>query len=77
MGRYNTAFYSAVAVGPLIGGFLYELYGLKALFYLWAVLGLVSMIIVAIRITEPSRHEGSVTCRKGAEGLLACTEKQY
>lgn len=57
MGRYNAAFYSAVAVGPLIGGFLYDRYGLNAPFYFWAVLGLVSMIIVAIRVTEPSRHE--------------------
>ena len=56
MGRYNAAFYSAVAVGPLIGGFLYDLYGLRAPFYFWAVLGLVSMIIVAIRVNEPSRH---------------------
>jgi DHA1 family multidrug resistance protein-like MFS transporter len=55
--RYNAAFYSAVAVGPLIGGFLYDLYGLRAPFYFWAVLGLVSMIIVAIRVNEPSRHE--------------------
>ena len=39
MGRYNAAFYSAVAVGPLIGGFLYDRYGLKAPFYFWAVLG--------------------------------------
>lgn len=57
MGKYNAAFYSAVAVGPLIGGFLYDLYGLRAPFYFWAVLGLVSMIIVAIRVHEPSRHE--------------------
>lgn len=57
MGRYNAAFYSAVAVGPLIGGFLYDLYGLLAPFYFWAVLGLVSTIIVAIRVNEPSRHE--------------------
>ena len=77
MGRYNTAFYSAVAVGPLIGGFLYELYGLKAHFHFCAVLGKFSIIIVVIRVTEPSWHEGSVTCRKGDEGLPACTEKQY
>lgn len=57
MGKYNAAFYSAVAVGPLIGGFLYDLYGLRAPFYLWAVLGLISMVIVAIRVTEPSRHK--------------------
>jgi DHA1 family multidrug resistance protein-like MFS transporter len=76
-GRYKAAFYSAVAVSPLIGGFLYDRYGLKAHFHFWAVLGQFSIIIVVIRVTEPSWHEGSVTCRKGAEGLPACTEKQY
>jgi predicted MFS family arabinose efflux permease len=37
-GRYKAAFYSAVAVSPLIGGFLYDRYGLNAPFYFWAVL---------------------------------------
>jgi MFS family permease len=34
-GRYKAAFYSAVAVSPLIGGFLYDRYGLKAHFHFW------------------------------------------
>jgi MFS transporter, DHA1 family, multidrug resistance protein len=57
MGWYNAAFYSAVALGPLIGGGLYDLMGLKAPFYFWAALGLVSAIIVAARVKEPERRQ--------------------
>jgi DHA1 family multidrug resistance protein-like MFS transporter len=57
MGWYNAAFYSAVALGPLIGGGLYDLLGLKAPFYFWAALGLVSAIIVALRVKEPERRQ--------------------
>lgn len=56
MGRYNAAFYSAMAIGPLIGGLLYDHYGLEAPFYFWAFLGLISIIIVAVRVNEPPRH---------------------
>jgi DHA1 family multidrug resistance protein-like MFS transporter len=57
MGRYNAAFYSALAIGPLIGGYLYDYYGLFAPFYFWAFLGLVSIIIVLAKVDEPSRHQ--------------------
>ena len=72
MGRYNAAFYSAVAVGPLIGGVLYDLYGLRAPFYFWAVLGLVSIIIVAIRVNEPPRHKvlSTLPSSHPKEGLI-------
>ena len=56
MGRYNAAFYSAMAIGPLVGGLLYDHYGLEAPFYFWAFLGLISIIIVAVRVNEPPRH---------------------
>jgi MFS transporter, DHA1 family, multidrug resistance protein len=56
MGRYNAAFYSAMAIGPLVGGYLYDRYGLSAPFYFWALLGLISIIIVAVRVNEPPRH---------------------
>jgi MFS transporter, DHA1 family, multidrug resistance protein len=57
----NAAFHSAVAIGPLIGGFLYDYFGLRAPFYFWALLGLVSMVVVMARVTEPSRHQALST----------------
>jgi MFS family permease len=57
IGRYNAAFYSAMAVGPLIGGYLYDFYGLAAPFYFWSVLGIISIIIVMVKVDEPSRRQ--------------------
>ena len=57
IGRYNAAFYSAMAVGPLIGGYLYDFYGLAAPFYFWSALGLASIIIVMVKVDEPSRRQ--------------------
>lgn len=59
MGWYNASFFSAVAFGPLIGGGLYDLYGLKAPFYFWAFLGVISVITVLIKVQEPARHKPS------------------
>jgi multidrug resistance protein len=55
MGWYNAAFYSALALGPLLGGFLYDFFGLKAPFYFWAVLGAASVIMVYFRVLEPEK----------------------
>lgn len=66
MGWYNASFYSALAFGPLIGGGLYDLYGLEAPFYFWALLGLASVIIVFIKVHEPARHEVSVGKASGS-----------
>jgi MFS family permease len=57
MGWYNAAFYSALALGPLLGGFLYDFFGLKAPFYFWSVLGAASVIMVYFRVLEPERKE--------------------
>jgi len=57
MGWYNAAFYSALALGPLLGGFLYDFFGLEAPFYFWAVLGAASVIMVYFRVPEPERKE--------------------
>ncbi len=56
MGWYNASFYSALALGPLIGGMLYDLFGLEAPFYFWALLGLASILIVLIKVKEPERR---------------------
>ena len=55
MGWYNAAFYSALALGPLLGGFLYDFFGLKAPFYFWSVLGAASVIMVYFRVLEPEK----------------------
>jgi len=57
MGWYNAAFYSALALGPLLGGFLYDFFGLEAPFYFWALLGAASVIMVYFRVFEPERKE--------------------
>jgi MFS transporter, DHA1 family, multidrug resistance protein len=57
MGWYNAAFYSAMAIGPAIGGFLFDTMGLGAPFYFWALLGLTSMAVVYTVIKEPPRKE--------------------
>jgi len=59
MGWYNASFYSALALGPLIGGMLYDLFGLEAPFYFWALMGLASVLIVLIKVKEPKEREVS------------------
>jgi DHA1 family multidrug resistance protein-like MFS transporter len=68
MGWYNASFYSALAFGPLIGGGLYELYGLKAPFYFWAMLGFTTVVMVLIKVHEPARHEVSARTASGLPG---------
>ncbi|MDD2756575.1 MAG: MFS transporter [Methanothrix sp.] len=73
MGRYNAAFFSALALGPLIGGMLYDHLGLNAPFYLWAILGAASYLLVYLRINEPEKKSvmmGSLPSR-GNEKLIA------
>ncbi len=55
MGWYNASFFSALALGPLIGGALYDRLGLYAPFYLWAGLGAASLFIVHWKVVEPEK----------------------
>ncbi|OPY54819.1 MAG: drug efflux system protein MdtG [Methanosaeta sp. PtaU1.Bin112] len=55
MGHYNAAFFSALALGPLIGGMLYDHLGHNAPFYLWAILGAASLLVVYFRVDEPEK----------------------
>jgi MFS transporter, DHA1 family, multidrug resistance protein len=57
MGWYNAAFYSALAVGPAIGGALYDLFGLAAPFYFWAGLGVLTLVLVFLLVKEPEKKE--------------------
>jgi DHA1 family multidrug resistance protein-like MFS transporter len=54
MGWYNAAFYSALAVGPAVGGALYDLFGLAAPFHFWTLLALISFLIVLAKVKEPA-----------------------
>jgi len=53
MGWYNAAFFSALAFGPLLGGVLYDSWGMKAPFYFWSLLGATSLVIVGLKVQEP------------------------
>jgi len=55
MGWYNASFYFALAIGPAIGGGLYDLLGLAAPFYFWSLLTLASFFIILARVEEPAR----------------------
>lgn len=60
MGWYNASFFSALALGPLIGGALYDRLGLYAPFYLWALLGAASLLVVHWRVVEPEKTKVQV-----------------
>lgn len=60
MGWYNASFFSALAFGPLMGGALYDSFGMSAPFYFWALLGAISFIIVYFRVQEPEKKEISL-----------------
>jgi DHA1 family multidrug resistance protein-like MFS transporter len=53
MGLYNASFFGALALGPLLGGVLYDLWGVEAPFLLWAGLGALSLFVVLFRVSEP------------------------
>jgi multidrug resistance protein len=73
MGRYNAAFFFALALGPLIGGMLYDFLGLKAPFYLWALLGAASFFVVYFRVKDPEkiRVKIGILPSLGKESLIA------
>lgn len=72
MGWYNASFFSALAFGPFLGGVLYDLYGLKAPFYFWALLGVVSVVIVYLKVREPDKKNLVMICqsKKANEQLI-------
>lgn len=83
MGWYNASFFSALALGPLMGGYLYEQLGLYAPFYLWSLLGAASLIIVYWQVAEPEkirlqvgldlpRKEGQLIATGYGVTFLAC-----
>ncbi len=60
LGFYNASFYSALAFGPLLGGGLYDRFGIEAPFIFWALLGVASVIIVYLKVQEPEKKRLSI-----------------
>jgi len=70
LGWYNAAFYSALALGPFMGGVLYDLSGLAGPFYFWSLLGAASMIVVFFKVTEPQEETPLIVFSEKSEGSL-------
>ena len=73
MGLYNAAFFSALALGPLLGGVLYDSMGLNAPFYLWTLLGAASFFIAHLKVKEPEKTKVKMGLLppRGKEALIA------
>lgn len=74
MGWYNASFFSALALGPWMGGVLYDWFGQNAPFLLWAILGAASFLVVLFRVAEPEKIKlkiGEAPARR--EGALIST----
>ena len=73
MGWYNASFFSALALGPLLGGVLYDHFGINAPFYLWALLGIASFFMVFFLVSEPKTTgtQMSWTPQPTKEALIA------
>ncbi len=73
MGYYNASFFSALALGPFLGGALYDHMGLEAPFYFWALMGITSIIIVTFKVPESRKIllKESQQPQRGDEPLLA------
>jgi MFS family permease len=70
LGGYNAAFYSALALGPFMGGVLYDLFGLAGPFYFWSLLGAASVIVVFFKVIEPQEETPLVVLSEKSKGDL-------
>ena len=84
MGWYNASFFSALALGPWMGGVLYDCFGQNAPFLLWAILGASSFLVVLFLVAEPekiklkigetpARREGSLISTGYRMTFLSCS----
>lgn len=73
MGWYNASFFSALALGPLLGGVLYDHFGINAPFYLWSLLGIASFFMILFLVAEPktTKVQMSWTPQPTKEALIA------
>lgn len=70
MGWYNAAFYSAVAVGPVIGSLLYGSFGIKAPFVFWSVFAAAALVIVVFVVREPPTRSGVLSANPHGRRLI-------
>ena len=57
MGTFDVSFYSALAAGPVIGGFVHDIYGFPGIFLIWFILCCLSLLI---GLTGISRIENTL-----------------
>lgn len=70
MGWYNASFYSAVAVGPVIGSLLYGSFGLKAPFLFWSLFAAAALVIVIFVVREPPVRSGVLSANPSRSKLI-------
>ena len=52
MGTFDVSFYSALAAGPIIGGFVHDRYGFSGIFFIWFMLCSLSLLMGLIGISR-------------------------
>ncbi|HOK58861.1 MAG TPA: MFS transporter [Methanothrix sp.] len=70
MGWYNASFYSAVAVGPVIGSLLYGGFGIKAPFVFWSIFATAALVIVIFVVREPPIRSGVLSSNTHRSKLI-------
>lgn len=70
MGWYNASFYSAVAVGPVIGSLLYGSFGIKAPFVFWSMFAAAALLIVIFVVREPPVRSGVLSTNPRRSRLI-------
>ena len=56
MGHFNMAFYGGLALGPWMGGFLKDLWGISSSFYSMAALSFLGFLLVIFRLPRDRRN---------------------
>ncbi|MDI9617111.1 MAG: MFS transporter [Methanothrix sp.] len=70
MGWYNASFYSALAVGPVIGSLLYGSFGIKAPFVFWSLFAAAALLIVIFVVREPPVRSGVLSTNPRRSRLI-------
>jgi len=52
MGAFDVSFYAALAVGPIIGGFIQDIFNFKGIFLIWFILCLLSLVMGILGVTD-------------------------
>ncbi|MCQ8903403.1 MAG: MFS transporter [Methanothrix sp.] len=70
MGWYNASFYSALAVGPVIGSLLYGRFGINAPFVFWSLFATAALVIVIFVVREPPIRSGVLSANPHRSRLI-------